>query len=298
MSLPDKQEAKCDTKVTEPNESVSHVGRNVNELERKVQELEHQVQGLISDVKRVERERIEYLQNVSHQIVAPLNAMKWHIENLTEVRVTPDRAKRVFRSIYSQATIAVHLAKNFRLMSNLESDLSLSSLREPLQEVDLRRLLVNLADDFQPQGWDQEIKIIVDDAQFDKTPSVLAIKPLISQVFSNILENAVKYSDKKTTITATGQHIPEKGMFAVHIRNFGIRIPRGEEERVFERTYRTEEAKRRYPAGTGFGLYIAKRIVQIHEGTITVSTDNQDFTVFTVILTVSALKGKARMFVK
>jgi signal transduction histidine kinase len=77
-------------------------------------------------------------------------------------------------------------------MSNLEGDHSLSSLQEPLQEVELHQLLVNLADDFQPQGWDQEIKITVDDFYFDQRPPILAIKPLISQVFSNILENAVK----------------------------------------------------------------------------------------------------------
>jgi signal transduction histidine kinase len=183
-------------------------------------------------------------------------------------------------------------------MSNLESDLSLSSLREPLQEVDLRSLLVNLSDDFQPQGWDQKIKITVDDDNFDKTPSVLAIKPLISQVFSNILENAVKYSNGGTTITATGEHLPKQGMFAVHLRNFGIPLPADQVEHVFERTYRTEEAKRRYPAGTGFGLYIARRIVEIHEGTITAKTDAQGFTVFTVVLSVSGLKGKARMFAK
>jgi signal transduction histidine kinase len=271
---------------------------SLSELKLRAEELEGRIQKLVSDVQRVERERIEYLQNVSHQIVAPLNAMKWHIENLTEARVSYDRARKVLRSIYSQATIAVHLAKNFRLMSNLESDLSLSSLREPLQEVDLRRLLVNLADDFQPQGWDQNLKIVVDDDHFDKTPPVLAIKPLISQVFSNILENAVKYSNKGTTIMATGEHLAETGMFAVHLRNYGIPLPAEEVEHVFERTYRTDEAKRRYPAGTGFGLYIARRIVEIHEGSITAKTDAQGFTIFTVILTVSGLKGKARLFGK
>lgn len=245
-------------------------------------------------LEKLERERIEYLQNVSHQIVAPLNAMKWHIENLTEARVGIERGKKVLRSIYSQATLAVHLAKNFNLMSNLESDHALASLREPLQKVELRRLLVNLADDFQPLGWDKDLKIIVDDAYFDDTPSVLAIKPLISQVFSNILENAVKYSDKATSIVATGEHLPAHDQFAVYIRNRGIPLREEEREKIFERMFRSDEAKRRYPAGTGFGLYIAKRIVEIHEGTITARTDGA-WTLFTVVLSVSGLRGKARV---
>lgn len=291
MSAPDNHETELEKAKLELQNL-----RTLLEHERNTLKTEREK--MRKEVEQVERDRIEYLQNVSHQIVAPLNAMKWHIENLTEARVPIDRAKRVLRSIYSQATIAVHLAKNFRLMSNLASDHTLSALSEPLQEVDLRRLLVNLADDFQPQGWDQNLEIIVDDEHFDKTPSVLAMKPLISQVFSNILENAVKYSNKGTTIMSTGEHLPEKGMFAVHVRNYGIPLQPGEKEHVFERTYRSEEAKRRYPAGTGFGLYIAKRIVEIHEGTITVKTDAQGFTIFTVLLTVSGLKGKARIFAK
>src|SRR5579871_6037737 len=178
MSSPDQQPATAGSVELNKQAAAGTAQSLLIELNLRLQQMEREIQKLTADVQRVERERIEYLQNVSHQIVAPLNAMKWHIENLTEARVSIDRAKRVLRSVYSQATIAVHLAKNFRLMSNLESDLSLSSLREPLQEVDLRRLLVNLSDDFQPQGWDQNIEIVVDDENFDKTPSVLAIKPL------------------------------------------------------------------------------------------------------------------------
>jgi len=244
-------------------------------------------------IRQIEKERVEYLQNVSHQIVAPLNAMKWHIENLTEVRVSVDRAKKVLRSIYSQATLAVHLAKNFSLMSNLEGDHTLSNLQEPLQEVDLHRLLVNLADDFQPQGWDQNIKIMVDDSHFDTRPPILAIKPLISQVFSNILENAVKYSNSGSIIVVRGKHDPGRGIFTVQILNQGIPLQVKDEQRIFERATRTEQARRKYPAGTGFGLYIAKRIVAIHEGTIRANTEN-DWTVFSVSLTVEGLKGKAR----
>src|SRR2546425_831763 len=102
-------------------------------MEARIRELEDRCQLLEKQIAQVNQERVEYLQNVSHQLVAPLNAIKWHIENLTEGRMGIDRAKKVFRSIYSQSTIAVHLAKNFALMSNLEADHALTSLKEPLQ---------------------------------------------------------------------------------------------------------------------------------------------------------------------
>jgi signal transduction histidine kinase len=244
----------------------------------------------------VKKEQTEYLQNVSHQLVAPLNAIKWHIENLTAGRLTSeDRVRKVLRSIYSQSTLAVHLAKNFALMSNLEADHALSALREPLEPIDLSRLMVNLADDFQPLGWDKALSITVVDHPLKAAPQVLAIRPLISQVFSNIIENAVKYSDRGTEISISGIHNLKEGTVSVSVTNKGIPLPAAEEvERVFERGYRSPGARNLYPAGTGFGMYIAKKIVDIHEGTIEAKNADVGRVTFTVTLSVAKLKGKAR----
>lgn len=273
---------------------MSQAEMSLEQLKKKVYDLERKNAMLKSQIEQVEKDRTEYLQNVSHQLVAPLNAIKWHIENLTEARIGPQRAKRVLRSIYSQATIAVHLAKNFNLMSNLEADHTLRKLKEPLQEVQLRRLLVNLADDFQPQAWDGNINIVVDDEHFDERPPVLAMKPLISQVFSNIIENAVKYSDRDTKVTIQGKYLSESDSFLVSIRNSGIPLNPELCKKIFDRGVRSDEAKRKYPAGTGFGLYIARRIIEIHEGKITALTRN-GYTIFEVTLSVRGLQGKARV---
>jgi signal transduction histidine kinase len=268
---------------------------NPSELARfseKVAALERDVRQMRGRLIQVEKERTEYLQNVSHQLVAPLNAIKWHIENLTEGRLSVDRAKKVLRSVYSQATIAVHLAKNFNLMSNLEGEHALKALKEPLQEVQLFRLLVNLADDFQPLAWDQQIQISVERQNFETTPPVLAMKPLISQVFSNIIENAVKYSRSNTEIVISGKR-ESNNTISVEIRNQGIPLADSQIASVFERGFRSEEAKRKYPAGTGFGLYIARRIVEIHEGTTSAFND-PPWVVFKVNLSIKGLEGKTR----
>jgi signal transduction histidine kinase len=249
---------------------------------------------LREQLDRVNRERIEYLQNVSHQLVAPLNAIKWHIENLTEARVSIERGRKVLRSVYSQATLAVHLAKNFALMSNLEADHALSALREPLQSVDLCKLLVNLADDFQPQGWDKNIQIIVKNHPLEKAPDVVVMRPLVSQVFTNIIENAIKYAKKSSDIVIEGLHNSARDVVSVTVWNDGIPLRPEDAKRIFERGYRTKEAKNLYPAGTGFGLYIAKRIIELHQGEIGASTDSRGRVGFTVTLSVRGLEGKAR----
>jgi len=266
----------------------------IEKLKKRVRELEHVNKKLVGRIERVERERAEYLQNVSHQLVAPLNAIKWHIENLTSARIGIERAKKILRSVYSQATLAVHLAKNFNLMSNLEADHALKKLKEPLQETNLCALLINLADDFQPLAWDREIKILVDRDNFENAPHVLAMKPLIGQVFSNIIENAVKYSDPDTEIVIKGKHLPSSDSIAVSILNQGVSLNPDHIKLIFDRGFRSPGAKRKYPAGTGFGLYIARRIIEIHEGTVE-ACSRGDWTVFKVTLSVKGLEGKARI---
>lgn len=258
-----------------------------------IEVLRKEVKVLKDQLARTEKERIEYLQNVSHQLVAPLNAIKWHIENLTQARVGVDRARKVLKSVYSQATLAVHLAKNFALMSNLEEDHALTALREPLQSVNLCQLMVNLADDFQPQGWDRSVHVAVDDTQLRLAPDVLVIKPLITQVFSNIIENAIKYSSPDSGIDIQGRYDGAKDEVIVSVHNRGIPLRAEDAERVFDRGYRTQEAKDRYPAGTGFGLYIAKRIVESHQGKIA-ATAGSAGSVFSVTLPVKALEGRTR----
>ncbi|HEY3306773.1 MAG TPA: HAMP domain-containing sensor histidine kinase [Candidatus Binatia bacterium] len=265
-----------------------------NNRDRDIVALQKENARLQGELNRVNQERIEYLQNVSHQLVAPLNAIKWHIENLTAGRISVERAKKVLRSIYSQSTLAVHLTKNFALMSNLDADHALTALREPLQPVNLHQLLVNLADDFQPSGWDKGLNISVKDDTLKKAPEVLAMKPLISQAFSNIIENAVKYSDRNSDITINGSHTTAENTVTVTITNRGIPLKKDEVEKIFDRGYRTSEAKNLYPAGTGFGLYIAKRIVEIHEGKMIAYPDQMGRAVFRVVLSVRGLEGKAR----
>src|SRR6266481_55466 len=96
-----------------------------------------------------------YLQNVVHQLTAPLGAIKWSIEALKDERVPLSRKKTLLSSVYSQATILVHLIKNFTLMSNLEADHELGQFREQPEPVDPMLLSINLVNDFQPQAYDQ-----------------------------------------------------------------------------------------------------------------------------------------------
>jgi signal transduction histidine kinase len=112
-------------------------------------------------------------------------------------------------------------------------------------------------------------------------------------VFSNIIENGVKYGTTGSAIRIGGRYDVHNDVVLVSIESRGIPLP-NKPSVIFERGYRSDDAKNKHPAGTGFGLYIAKRIVDIHEGRISAKTNEHGAVVFTVVLSVKGLKGTAR----
>lgn len=242
----------------------------VNEVEQ----LQAQIAALKLQLEQTTNSTNQYLQNVAHQLTAPLNAIKWSIESLKDPKVRFERKMKLLSSIYSQGTILVHLIKNFSLMSNLEADLELGQFRERPEHVDPLRLAINLANDFQPQAAEGGKTIYVDDASFSEVfgnKEILVVKNLIAQALSNLLENAVKYSNLRTSITveAVQMRIPKLGEAAwtgISVQSTGLPIQQKEFYQLTERGFRGSAAKQKIPAGTGIGLYLAERVMRLHQG--------------------------------
>jgi signal transduction histidine kinase len=237
----------------------------------------------------------KYLQNVAHQLTAPLNAIKWSIEALRKPEIPIARKSNLLSSIYSQGTILVHLIKNFALMSNLESDHELGQFRDKPESIDITSSAINLATDFQPQGREGGKEIIVDEGSFKdvlRGRALTAVKNLVEQALSNLLENAVKYSDLRTTIKVEAVAIPFKGKprpgLGVAVKSTGIPLEESEISKLVERGYRGKQARQRVPPGTGIGLYLAKRIMELHQGTIGIKANGRE-AIFTMIFPPSRL---------
>lgn len=261
---------------------------------------------LRTELDEARKSNQRYLQNVAHQLTAPLGAIKWSIEALKDPELPIPRKFKLLSSIYSQATILVHLIKNFALMSNLEADLELGQFREQPEHVDIFKLCVNLANDFQPQAAESGVTIIVDERSFELSlegKMVRMVKNLIAQAISNLLENAVKYSDSDSipsipstpkitnVIKVTAERAavaPFPTSLIVSVVSKGLPIRADETSKLFERGFRGSTAKQKVPAGTGIGLYLAKRVMTIHRGTIAVRA-NGNVSKFMLVFPLSAL---------
>ena len=261
-----------------------------------VQALRREIAALRAELAETQKTTNQYLQNVAHQLTAPLNAIKWSIEAIKDPAVSIPRKMKLLSSIYSQGTILVHLIKNFSLMSNLETDNELGQFRNSPERVDPFRLAVNLANDFQPQAAEGGKKFDVDEPSFERIlhgRKLLAVKNLVAQALSNLLENAVKYADLKTAIRveAVNVHIVEgaKAQFGIAVRSVGLPIYGDEVKKLLNRGVRGTTAQQRIPAGTGIGLYIANRIMAIHQGTIYIQAKGKESS-FTLVFPEARIK--------
>lgn len=238
--------------------------------------LKAEIAKLKGELEETKSESKKYLQNVAHQLTAPLGAIKWSIEALKDERIPITRKKTLLSSIYSQATILVHLIKNFALMSNLEADHELGEFREKPERTDMMRLAINLANDFQPQASEMGIKISVDNDSFRKvfgSNELQIVKNLVSQAISNIIENAVKYADHDSVIKLSA--LETNMQVGLAVDSCGIPIADTNVAQIFERGFRGDSAKQKVAAGTGIGLYLASRVMTFHQGRITVKTNNK-----------------------
>jgi two-component system phosphate regulon sensor histidine kinase PhoR len=215
----------------------------------------------ISDLRRLENIRKDFVANVSHELRTPVATIRGYAETLLDGALDDkENAKEFLRIIHADSERLSLLINDLLDLSRLESgkiimDFKPSHLRSLVDQV-LIRLNV-LA---------QEKRITISNQIPENSPSVLADQASISQVFFNLIENAIKYNNPEGKIVILAQD--KENHVEIRIEDTGIGIPPDEIPRVFERFYRVDKAHSRQLGGTGLGLSIVKHIIKLHEGEI------------------------------
>ena len=215
----------------------------------------------VSQLRKLERVRVDFVTNVSHEIRTPLTSIQGFAETLLTGALNDSNTNRRFvEKILQQSSALSRLVTDLLDLSRLESGVATLTL-EPCELGVFRAPLLNL---FGPVFDDA--KLTFDWEVADDMPMVMVDKRLMEQTFANLIDNAIKYTSAGGKITVSSSISDSE--VVVHIRDTGIGISSDMLPRIFERFYRVDKARSSEIRGTGLGLAIAKHILLQHDGRI------------------------------
>ena len=229
----------------------------------------------MSDIRRLEAMKRDFVANASHELRTPLTTIRGSLEMLEGEPVGAEAARWV-DAIRRNADRMAAIVEDLLLMSRLEAKGAVPS-PEP---VELGRIAAEVTGMFAHRAQSKGISLQLDVS--DSLPRVTADPFLMEQMLVNLVDNALKYTEKgevRVSCSAEGQ-----GGVRIEVDDTGIGIPPEHLPRIFERFYVVDTSRSRKLGGTGLGLAIVKHIVQSHSGTIDVESGVGRGTRFTVRL--------------
>lgn len=228
----------------------------------------------ISDLKSVEQMRIEFVANVSHEFKTPLTSILGFTDTLINDKDIHQTQKEKFLKIIKQNVERLsYLMKDLLSLSSLESEVMFHKLCFKIQPF-VEKLML----EFEKQAQEKEITL----KTHIKVESMTADEPKLHQALYNLLDNAMKYTEKGGVITLSIQE--EKGFLKLAVEDSGLGIHSTHLPRVFERFYRVDKGRDREMGGTGLGLAIVKHIALLHGGSVEVESEQGKGSLFSILI--------------
>lgn len=231
----------------------------------------------ISVIKRVESIKKDLVANVSHELRTPLTAIKGYIETLEEE--IPCEQFKYIDIIKKNTERIIHIVDDLLNLVSLEDP----SARLDVSEVNLCDLVMHIISTFKHRLEEKNLAFEIEcDEDF---PLVRADAFRMEQVFINLIDNAIKYSEKGK-IKIELRKIDDETVKII-VSDEGIGIPKEHQERIFERFYTVDKSRSRKSGGTGLGLSIVKHIILLHDGNIQVESEEGKGTKFIIHLPIN-----------
>jgi len=235
----------------------------------------------IHDIKVHEQRRDDFIKMASHELKTPVTSVKGYVQLLLDMfkedykNIPPEAIQKALSTIDKQITKLTRLMGELLDLSRIDS----GKLELKMQEFNLNDIVRETVQDLQHSN--RHNIVIKADAEY----TLCGDKDRISQVLSNLLTNAVKYSPDSNNIEVSVQK-GGSGNVGVSVKDHGIGIDKKDQEKIFERFYRVEGwSEQTYP-GFGIGLFIASQIIHRHNGSISVVSEKGKGSSFTFTLPV------------
>jgi two-component system phosphate regulon sensor histidine kinase PhoR len=233
----------------------------------------------LTETERMEKSRRDFIANVSHELRTPLTSIQGYTETLLDGPLADNHVREFLEIIRKNAARMSRLTEDLLTLARVES----GEHRFDVQRVSAEELLQDALESFREVARSYGVELVIENSVPDG--HVNADREAIHQIFSNLIENALKYAapGKKVIL---GARAAARGV-EFYARDFGPGISSEHLPRLFERFYRVDKARSRESGGTGLGLAIAKHIVLAHGGTIRAESELNHGSTFLFTLTAS-----------
>jgi two-component system phosphate regulon sensor histidine kinase PhoR len=215
----------------------------------------------ITDLRRADQIRRDFVANVSHELRTPLTAIRGYVEALSEGDSSPQENRQFLDIILRHALRMERLVKDLLRLARLDAG------QESLELVscDTRALIQSVVADVMPAAAErgQRIEVVVEEG----ADTLRGDPAKLHDALRNLVANACTYSAARTVVRI-GAHAERDGGVALSVSDEGPGLPEEDLSRVFERFYRVDKSRSRDPGGTGLGLAIVRHLVELHGGTV------------------------------
>lgn len=247
--------------VAEGNFKVNIKRRNTTDCEyeyiNEVDELAKNVNKMVAELDGMDYMRKDFMSNVSHEIKTPIAAITGFTEILLDGSIDESERQEYLEVINKESMRISRLCENMLHMSRLDSQVIVANLQKIRLDEQLRKCIILLS-----EKWsNKEIDFSID---LDEV-NILSDYDMLHQVWINLIDNAIKYSGENCKIDISVKRFNDKSV-VVSISDNGIGIEEEKIHKVFDKFYQCEESHKK--SGSGLGLSISKRIIELLNGTI------------------------------
>lgn len=220
----------------------------------------------ITDLRKLERVRRDFVANVSHEFRTPLTAIQGFSETLLAGAINdPQNRDRFLGIIVEHARRLARLTEDLLMLSKMDAD---------RLELEIRRLPVELlvsscVETAQPRASEKDLRLSVNLGS--NLPDIAGDRRRLTEVLQNLLDNAIQYTPPGGQIMVSAENGDSE--VVITVSDTGIGIPQADQPRIFERFYRVDVARSREVGGTGLGLSIAKHLMEAHGGKLWVESE-------------------------
>jgi len=246
--------------------------KHLSALENEIKEMFEKAKSDIEYLERLQRMRSQFLGNVSHELRTPIFSIQGYLETLLNGAIDDPKVNKHFLQKANQNTVNLsNLLNDLIDISMIES----GEMRMSYRYFDINIFIQSIVQEFISMAGAKNIKLFFNPAK--EGLQVFGDKDKIRQVFVNLLQNAIKYTDEGSIEIWLDE---EKKYANISVKDTGIGIPEEDLNRVFERFYRVDKARSRAVGGTGLGLAIVKHIIEAHNSKIIVQSKQGEGSTF------------------